>query len=322
MVTAGVGGPITGKGADILIIDDPVKNAEEAQSKTYREKAWDWFLSTIYTRLEPDAAIILIMTRWHEDDLAGRILGRSDENWTVITLPALAENDDTLGRQPGEALCSERYNEERLKEIKNEIGQYWFNALYQQRPLPPTGGLFKRENFKPLIQEPLTGMTKAVRFWDLAATLEGDHTAGLLLQQYNDGTYLIKDVVRLRGTPHDVEQTIKQTTMNDGRNVLVRMEQEPGSSGLNVIDHYTRLLAGYDFRGVKSTGSKEIRAGPVAAQVEAGNIFYLINDNWNNVFLDELSIFPYGANDDMVDSLSGSFNELFQDKCKTWAVMG
>jgi predicted phage terminase large subunit-like protein len=322
MVTAGVGGPITGKGADILIIDDPVKNAEEAQSQTYRDKAWDWFLSTSYTRLEPDATIILIMTRWHEDDLAGRILERSNEDWDVIVFPALAEKDDPLNRQEGQALCSERYNKQRLLEIKQEIGEYWFNALYQQSPLPPTGGMFKREDFKPLIETPKSGLIKQVRFWDLAATLEGDYTAGLLLNQYNDGTYFIEDVQRLRGTPKQVEDRILQTAASDGRNVMVRMEQEPGSSGVNVIAHYTRLLAGYDFKGIKSTGSKEIRAGPVAAQVEASNVFYLIEDSWNNDFLNEVTVFPFGANDDMVDSLSGSFNELFEDKRKTWTVMG
>lgn len=305
MATAGVGGPITGKGADLLIIDDPVKNAEEANSQTMRDKAWDWYNSTAYTRLEPNGCIILIMTRWHEDDLGGRLLERSDEDWTVLKLPAIDDN--------GKALWSERFPITRLEEIKTQIGSYWFSALYQQSPQPSSGGLFKRENFKPL-NIPQAHPHKKVRFWDLAATTTGDYTAGLLLHSYNDDTYFIGDVQHIRDTPREVEKLILQTAANDGHEVLIRMEQEPGSSGLNTIDYYTRLLAGYNFKGIRSTGSKELRAGPVAAQVEAGNVYYQRGKHWNNSFLDEVSMFPHGRHDDITDALSGSFNELFAEE--------
>jgi predicted phage terminase large subunit-like protein len=135
MVAAGVGGPITGRGADLLIVDDPVKNAEQAVSETYRERAWEWWTSTAFTRLEPDAVAVIVQTRWHEDDLAGRILReQADENWRVVSLPALAELGDPLGRVPGEALWPERFPLARLKKIRAAMPAHWWESLYQQTP--------------------------------------------------------------------------------------------------------------------------------------------------------------------------------------------
>ena len=174
MVTAGVGGPITGKGADILIIDDPVKNAEEANSQTYRDKTWEWYQSTAYTRLEPKGAIILIMTRWHEDDLAGRLLKHmqngTGEKWEVINLPAIAEENDLLGRKPGEPLWPERYDLKELNRIKDTTGSYWWSALYQQRPQPPEGGLLKRSWIKYYQPHELPHLEELdiYQAWDLA----------------------------------------------------------------------------------------------------------------------------------------------------------
>jgi predicted phage terminase large subunit-like protein len=149
MVTAGVGGPITGRGADLLLIDDPVKNADEAMSPAVRQKAWDWYLSTAYTRLEPGGAAVLIQTRWHADDLAGRLLARAaegGERWEVLDLPALAREGDPLGRAPGEALWPARYPAAALEGIRAELG-FWFEALYQQRPAPEGGAIFRAEWF-------------------------------------------------------------------------------------------------------------------------------------------------------------------------------
>ncbi|MCC6419952.1 MAG: hypothetical protein IT429_17085 [Gemmataceae bacterium] len=153
MVTAGVGGPITGRGADVLIVDDPVKNAEEARSPTQREKAWDWFKSTAYTRLEPNGSVILIMTRWHRDDLAGRLLSQAADldgyRWEVISLPALATESDPLGRQPGEALWPQRYPAERLEATRKDIEAFWWAALYQQDPTAEGGTEWPPEYFRP-----------------------------------------------------------------------------------------------------------------------------------------------------------------------------
>ena len=146
LIAAGVGGPITGRGAHVAIIDDPFKNYEEAASETVRESVWQWYRSTLRTRLAPDGAIVLIMTRWHQDDLAGRLLQEqkegTGEEWEVISLPGIAEDDDQLGRKPGEAL-SPRFPIEELKTIKKAMGSYLFSSLYQQNPRAKEGNYFK-----------------------------------------------------------------------------------------------------------------------------------------------------------------------------------
>lgn len=156
MVTAGVGGPITGRGADIFICDDPIKNAEEAASEAIRERNKDWWRSTAYTRLEPGGSAVIVCTRWHHDDLAGWLIagGAGDGDgaasaWEVLNLPALAEDDDPLGREPGEALWPERYDRAALDEIRRSanVGEYFFAAMYQGRPVPKSGGMFKTSWF-------------------------------------------------------------------------------------------------------------------------------------------------------------------------------
>ena len=151
MVTAGVGGPIIGRGAHLLVIDDPLKNAEQAASPTIREKQWEWWLSTARTRLEPGAVVVIVMTRWHEADLAGRLLGGSRDGGdpvTEIRLPALAERNDRLGRDAGEALWPERFNRDYLEHTREVQGPYWFSAIYQGRPTPDEGGIFDRKDFR------------------------------------------------------------------------------------------------------------------------------------------------------------------------------
>lgn len=134
MTTAGVGGALTGRGADLMILDDLIKNAEESLSPTIREKHWDWWQSTASTRIEPGGSVLLMMTRWHPEDLAGRILMENPDEWEVISLPALAIHDDPMGRAEGEALWPERWNVESLQKLKGSIDAYWWQAMYQQNP--------------------------------------------------------------------------------------------------------------------------------------------------------------------------------------------
>jgi predicted phage terminase large subunit-like protein len=312
MDTAGVGGPITGKGADVLIIDDPIKNSEEADSPTYREKIWDWFQTTAYTRLEPEGAIILIMTRWHPDDLAGRLLKQMEsggEHWDVVSLPAIAEDNDLLGREPGRALWPARFDEAALAETKKTISQRWWSAMYQQRPIPQEGAMFRRDWFEVVTEYP--DDANHVRYWDLAATKKGDYTAGALVAE-KDGIYYIVDVQRIRLTPAGVEQRIRQTAEQDRErgDVTIYMEQEPGASGVGTIDHYARtVLQGFPFKGDKTSGSKETRARPVSSAAELGNI-KLVQGKWITAFLDEAEVFPDGEHDDQIDSLSGAIAML------------
>jgi predicted phage terminase large subunit-like protein len=311
MDTAGVGGPLTGKGAHLLLIDDPVKNAEEALSITHRQKAWDWFAAAALTRLEPGGSIVLIQTRWHEDDLAGRVLAQQDgEKWEVLNLPALAEANDPLGRAEGQALWPERYDEPALANIQATMGDRWFAALYQQRPVPLEGGLFKPDWFVPVDYIP--ELVAKVRYWDLAASTSttADFTCGALMGRDKAGVYYLLDLQRVRARPADVESLIRRVAEADGRSVRIFLEQEPGSAGLNVISHYTRnVLAGYPFQGDRVTGSKQLRAEPLAAMAQVGNV-RMRRGPWNADFLREVAMFPAGAHDDAVDAVSGAFTKV------------
>jgi len=180
----------------------------------------------------------------------------------------------------------------------------------------PPGGMFKRGWFT-IVKEAPADVQAAVRYWDLAATApapgkEPAYTSGALLG-IKDGVYYVIDIQRFQGRPMEVESRVKQTAILDTKrpyNIQIWMEQEPGSSGVNTIDHYAReILLGYTFRGDKVTGSKELRASPVSSAAEAGNVRLVIGP-WVDAFLDESEVFPEGKYKDQVDSVSGAFNKL------------
>jgi predicted phage terminase large subunit-like protein len=323
MWSAGVGGAITGKGFHLGIIDDPFKNAESAASAHNREKVVEWWQSTFYTRAEPDAAIVLINTRWHEEDLTGWLLaqeltGDSPEAWHVVSMEALKE--ETLPeipptctleedpREPGEALCPERYSAARLKQIERAVGAYYFGAMYQQRPRAKDGNLFKKSWFHTCKATPWDG--ERVRAWDLAGTEgAGDYTVGVRMRRCPEGRFWIEDVVRGQWGPDRRDAEIKEIAARDGKEVAVWFEEEGGSAGLVQTRDLVRMLAGYDAHGQKSTGSKETRARPLAAQMGIGNV-QILEGPWNKALEDELLAFPTGANDDQVDACSLAFNTL------------
>jgi predicted phage terminase large subunit-like protein len=267
--------------------------------------------------------MILIQTRWHEDDLAGRILSGEDAGeWTVVSLPALAESADPLGRAEGEALCPERFDLAALQDIRTVLGSWSFAALYQQRPVPEEGGMFKRAWFGEPI-DALPNGSRFVRYWDRAATSGGgDYTVGALLARLNDMFY-VADVVRGRWGSGERDQITLKTTQADyeryGR-VMSLCEQEPGSSGKDAIGAFVRLLVGFPAFGRTVTGDKAVRAEPFAAQAAAGNV-HLKRGVWVPGYLDELCSFPQGSHDDQVDASSGAFNELAGGKSRklvTW----
>lgn len=314
MNTAGVDGAITGRGADVLLIDDPVKNAREALSPAIRAATIDWFNSTAYTRLEPGGAIVLIQTRWHTGDLTGHVLSSmsgDQEPWVVVNLPAIAGDNDPLGRAPGEALWPERYPLKVLNDIRSVLGSRWFSSLYQQQPINAEGALILRGWFEVIEATPAA--LKTVRFWDLAATEPRDHsdpdyTCGAKLS-HDKGTTFVTDIVRARVTPLKVEQLVLNTAKQDGRTVEIAIEQEGGASGKSLIAHYTRLLQGYKVKGVPPRGDKVLRASPFIAQAEAGNV-KLLRGGWNKEFLDEAESFPLGDHDDQIDAVVGAYTEL------------
>ena len=302
----GVGVGVTGYGGDLIIIDDPVKNREEANSKTYRERVWDWYTDDLYTRREPGAQMVLIQTRWHEDDLAGRILASDDAaNWTVVSLPALAEKDDPLGRAAGEALCPERFDDAALEGIRTVMGSWSFAALYQQRPAPLEGALFRREWFRTVEAAP-EGLRWA-RYWDLAASVKtsADYTASVAAAMGPDGTVYYRDMVRGQWEWPDQERIIASTVL-----------AEPGTDqgiekalhGIAVLQTLARRrdLVSTTIRGIDVDKDKLTRALPLAARAEQGKVA-LVRGTWIGAFLDELCTFTGDgdAHDDQVDTASG-----------------
>ena len=322
---AGVGGPITGKGFHLGVIDDPLKNAEQAESESLREKQKDWYRSTFYTRAEPGAAIVIVQTRWHDDDLSGWLLAQEEreepERWHIVNLPAIKDDESPAfpitcyvepdPREMGDALCPERYGVARLQKIQQRLGSYFWNALYQQRPHPREGGLIKRHWFDIVDGEPAA--VQRLRYWDFAATEGGGaFTAGVLLAHAR-GIYYVCDVRRGQWSTGQREQIMRQTAELDRQaqagDVAVWFEQEPGSSGVDAMQATIRAMAGFNVHADRATGSKDTRLMPFAAQAEAGNV-KLVRGHWNEAFLDELTSVPNGKYRDQADAVAGAFNQL------------
>jgi predicted phage terminase large subunit-like protein len=311
-LSVGVQSAIAGRRADLVVIDDPFKSKADADSLRIRDHVWDWYRSDIITRLRPNGRVVLIMTRWHPDDLGGRLLEHAPEEWKIVRLPALAEANDPLGREPGSALWPEWENEEALTRKRSIIGERAWMALFQQTPLVATGRLFAVQNI--VVIDTSTGAENGVRAWDLAATEKSaqndpDWTVGVKLSRDAVGRFLVSDVVRMRGSPHQVEQTILETARRDGRSTTISIPEDPGQAGKSQTAYLVRQLAGYNVQTSRETGSKATRATPFAAQVEAGNVSVL-QAAWTRAFLDELDSFPVGAKDDQVDAVVRAFNTL------------
>jgi len=311
---AGVGKAIAGFRADLGLMDDLVAGREDADSERSREKTWDWYRDDFLTRLKPGARRVLIMTRWHEDDVAGRILQAEAHRWRVLTLPALAEENDQLGREPGEPLWGDdAYGyAETLRAKRDEAGERGWWALYQQSPRPLEGSLFKPAMVATLDAAPAFHGAMIVRAWDLAATAQTgtrdpDWTVGVKLMRTREGRFVVLDVVRLRGGPDEVETVIVNTAAQDGHSVRISLPQDPGQAGKQQVLYLTRKLAGHTVDSSPETGDKATRAAPVASQVNVGNVD-VVRASWNRAFLDELGGFPNGAKDDQVDALSRAFS--------------
>ena len=316
MNAAGVGGPITGKGAHVAIIDDPVKGWEEAHSKNLRDKTWEWYQSVFRTRLEPGGSIILIMTRWHEDDLAGRLIKQKDgDPWEVIRLPAIAEEEDPLGREPGEALCPERYDERSLASIRTAVGGYVWEALYQQRPRQEEGELFKRQDFLYFHRDGdayVLDTPYGVRRYPVSEcwtfqTCDPAVSTKASADYFVLGTFAV--------TPHNdllVLDIMRDRLQGPDQPDLMRryyerfrpsfQAVESGAMGLNLYQAVVR--AGLPVRELKAEADKRTRALPAAARYQARTVYHLRNAPWLDSAEAELLAFPHGANDDQVDVIS------------------
>lgn len=342
MMAVGVGGGVTGNPADIFIIDDPFKNREEAESEGRRELVDDWWKSSAKTRLSPFAAVILFHTRWHSDDLAGRLIQRMmidplAAQWDIVNLPAIAleaypadveeqkkqmRDDgiyiplrDPLGRKGGEALWPGRYDITWLAGQRADVGPYEFEALYQQQPFSKQGQRYKREWFKTVtkIPEGVT-ITFIVRYWDKANSTKGDYTAGVLMAYCSDGYFYILDVVRGKWTSYERDQRMHKAAEAD-REIYSKVhtwhQQDPGSAGKDSAEATNRMLMGFPVFFEPVSGDKETRSEPLESGFQGGMVF-LLQGAWNDDFIAEYVAFPRGRNDDQVDGGASAYSKLIE----------
>jgi predicted phage terminase large subunit-like protein len=310
--SVGVGGDVLGRGANIWLIDDSFGSMADAQSAVMRDRVWDWFNGTVYNRLEPGGAIVIIGSRLHEDDLAGRLTARMRaggddvDQWTIIRLPALAEEVDPLGRQVGEPIWPERFPLRALERIRaNTFARDW-SALYQQNPVPEEGEFFQPDNMPT---KDVSDIVDRVRAWDLASSRGGDFTVGVRIGRTRDNRFIIEHVARFRGLPNEVEDKVLATARADGPAVKVSLPKDPGQAGAHQVLSLTRLLAGFNIAASPETGDKVTRAKPFAAQVNVGNVA-LAGGGWVDAYREELRAFPHSKYDDQVDASSRAFMEL------------
>ena len=331
MITAGVRGPITGKGGDLVIVDDPVKNFEEAYSPTIRQHVWDWFTSTLRTRLEPGAALVIVMTRWHEDDLAGRLLAQ-ERGWRYIRMPAVAEDaDDPLGRSLGEALWPWRYDVDALAELKEDVGELVWAGLFQQRPAPLGGGIFKRIWLRFWFDgtEPLPVMVNQMdgtvhvcdqrrlpkRFdeqlasWDLPfkGKIDSDWVAGQVWGRVGADCYLRDQVHARMDFP---QQLLAFKTLAERYPRARRRLVEDAANGAALISTLRQKIPG--IVAVPAQGSKEARAAAVSAAFESGNVYipHPSQADWVQGYIEELVTFPGARYDDQVDATTQALGRL------------
>lgn len=330
MIATGIGGSITGQGADLMIIDDPIKNMQEASSQKIRDNIWDEWEATLSTRLHDGASLIVIMTRWHEDDLIGRLLARSPRKWIRLRLPAIAEDeDDLLQREIGEALCPELgFNEKWAEQKKEEVGSRTWAALYQQRPSPAGGNIFKREWIKYYVrseqQKREWGLSddvavlpvhfdKLAQSWDCTFkdSSTSDFVAGGVWGR-KQANYFLLDVDHRRMGFAETMKAIR--SMSDKWPNAKSKYIEDKANGTAIIEMLKDEISG--IIPVNPDGGKEARANAVSPLFEAGNV-YLPHPNmcsWVDDLIEELVSFPNAAHDDLVDMTTQALNQLYTSK--------
>lgn len=332
----GSGGLLTGLGADAIIVDDPIKNQKEALSSHQRNSLWDWFKATLFTRLEPNGILLIVMTRWHEDDIIGRILASSkhivvnNENldclhdtdatkWLVLKLPALAVENDPLGRLPGEPLWKERFDANTLAEQRKVLGDFWFSALYQQEPVFAFGRIFKREKFRyfsfhngTILLHNFEGNTVSNEYillrdcsifatFDLAARTNerSDYTVALVFAVSRNKDVFILDVLRQKFDSADHLQLL-QSIYSRWKPILV---------GIESVQYQFSLVQaarrqGIPVKELKAERDKIARSLAIASYLDAGKVYFRKDAPWLDDFERELLAFPDGSHDDQVDAFA------------------
>lgn len=334
-VPAGVGGAITGKGAHVLIIDDPVKNSEEAESQTVRQAIKDWYASTAYTRLAPGGGVLIIQTRWHDDDLSGwletqMIEGEGDE-FEIVRYPAIAEEDEEF-RYKGEALHPERYDEEALERIKRAVGPRVWAALYQQSPTSDDGGYFTSDMIQFYEEGELPSRLSYYTAWDFAIGKKerNDYTVGLTVGVDAEENMWVVSLVRGRMDTFEMAEAILDQYERYKDN-LVGLEKGHIQMALGPYLEQRikeRRLFGFPMHELNpGRRDKELRARPIQGRMRQGRVRFPKNASWIDSLVKELISFPFAAHDDMVDALAWIGLMLQEinvphvekpDKPKTW----
>ena len=310
--SVGVEGGITGMGADILIIDDPFKDRKSADSPTVRESVWDWYTSTAYTRLSPGGGVLVTVTRWHEDDLVGRLVEamkqEGGDQWEIINYPAIAERDEPH-RKKGEALHPGRYPLEMLLRIKHNIGSYDWGSLYQQHPTPRGGGIFKAKWIRHWTECPKV-FDRVIQSWDFTFkdSENSDNVSGQVWGQLGSNFYLLdNDTDRM----DFVSQVRAMQRMSSKWPEAMEKVVEDKANGPAIISAIGSRIPG--IVPYTPRGSKTARAYSVSPLFEAGNVYLPPMDEkhpWVKKYVDELLAFPNAEHDDQVDSTTQALDTL------------
>ena len=331
------GQSITGRGFNILLLDDVVKDYATAHSESSRKALWEWWLANAETRLEPPSLVVVIGTRWHEDDFIGRLLSHDydgdPDDWEVISFPAIAEEADVLGRNPGDPLLSPLVRDEtpeqalvRWAGMKRAVGSYAWAALFQQRPAPEQGAIFNVGWWRYWTHDPeratddgtvkyidpdaLVG-ARWVDSWDMAfkGTDDSDYVVGQRWARHGANRYLIDQ----RRGRWSFTATIRE--MKDfehslyGNHVHERLIEDK-ANGPAIIETLHDVISG--LKPINPQTSKDARARAVTPEIESGNVYLPLPAEapWVMDLLSEVRSFPSGANDDMVDALTQALSQL------------
>lgn len=317
----GVGKGLTGTPVDIAIIDDPVKDAVEAYSLVYRERVWNWYNTVLSTRLHNNSRQLFIMTRWHEDDLAGRILKAEPEDWTVLIIPAICEMENDNGfstRHIGEALWPQRHSLTKLMKQKQRSPRE-FSALYQQRPTIDGGNIVKRDWFQRISFADFKAMRfkEPVHFYlDTAYNkkkikTDNDPSGILAACRIKNNIYILHAQSVWKEMP-DLLRFLPEYILAHEGNPESVLHIEPKANGVSVV----QMLKEATTLNVKETpmpvDDKEVRFRVVSPRIECGRV-YLVDGVWVEDFLDQVCSFPAAAHDEFVDILGYAINDLFED---------
>ena len=289
----GIGGGLTGRGFNVGIIDDPVKDEEEAASQTIREKVWDWYQKVFRTRAEPNAAIVVVMTRWHQEDLVGRLLDQARENpdadqWEILHFKALTD---------GEALWPERYPIEELKKIQSSIGSRAFESLYQGNPTIAEGQIIKREWWK--YYRELPQFMRIIHSWDTAFKdkTQNDYSVCTVWGETQSGYYLL-DVWRAKVEFPELKRAAMALDARDKSSAVLVEDKASGQSLIQELQRDTKIPV----IPFKVDSDKVARVYAITPLMEAGKVFLPESAPWLFDYIEELSAFPNAAHDDQVDS--------------------